>query len=74
MGLVIGFNFDRNEDQQRALVHIKQSKPMIIIGSPECTMCSTLQNLNKDEDSPEWNENMKEARQHVRFVVNVYKY
>ena len=54
-----------------ALEYIRRVKPKLIIGSPECTMFSTLQKLSG------WNANkteqLVEAKKHIEFVVQLYK-
>ena len=53
---------------------MEESKPFMLIGSPPCTMFSTLQNLSKAKrNEEEFNLKMEIARKHVRFCVELYK-
>ena len=45
-------------------------KPKLIIGSPECRMFSALQNLRKW--GPKAEEELEEAKEHLKFVAKVY--
>ena len=47
MDLMTGFDFTKPQDQARALKYVKESNPMLVIGSPECTMLSSLQNWGR---------------------------
>ena len=46
MDLMTGFDFTKPQDQARAWTYVKESKPVLVIGSPACTMFSSLQNWN----------------------------
>ena len=53
---------------------VAESKPFMLIGSPPCTMFSTLQNLSKAKrDEKEFNEKMEVAKKHVKFCIELYK-
>ena len=47
MDLRTGFDFTRKEDRDEARKKIKEEKPRLLVGSPECTMFSTLQQLSQ---------------------------
>ena len=47
MDLMTGYDFDKEEDRQRAWKILEKDKPMLLVGSPECRMFSTLQNMNR---------------------------
>ena len=47
LDLITGWNFDKKEDRDLAEKYVRDYKPLFVIGSPMCTMFSTLQNLNK---------------------------
>ncbi len=49
--LTNGWNFNVEEDCEEAWRYITTQKPLLVIGSPMCTMFSALQNLRKK--SPE---------------------
>ena len=40
------WDFSKHECGQKAFALIRKSRPYMIIGSPECTLFSTIQNLN----------------------------
>ena len=45
LDLLTGWDFGRAEDRDLAWKHVKEEEPMVVIGSPMCTMFSSLQNL-----------------------------
>ena len=51
---------------------ISETKPVLVIGSPMCTMFSSLQNLNNNRDTPEFRQRLKEAESHVEFCIKLY--
>ena len=61
----------RPEHRARARKYVEENKPKLLIGSPMCTMFSTLRNLSK------WNEEKQrkwvEARVHIQFVCELYE-
>ena len=73
MDLTNGWDFSIEKHKQAAEKYIKLVKPWIVIGSPECRMFSQMQNLAKKY----WNEDkekmMNEAKEHIRFVMRMYK-
>ena len=70
MDLTTGWDFRRKEDRQRAEQYIQEQRPLLLIGSPMCTMFSSLQRF-----AP-WNEGKQqqwvEDRKHLRFVAELY--
>ena len=56
MDLATGFDFDKGEDRRRAATRILTEKPNLLIGSPECTLFSMLQQLNLAirQNDPGW--------------------
>ena len=46
MDLTTGWDFTREEDREEARRYVEEHKPRVLIGSPACTMLSTLQNLS----------------------------
>ena len=71
MDLTNGWDFTRQSHREAAKEYIRRVKPWLLIGSPECKMFSTLQNLSGP--SPEKTEARKEAEGHMRFVCELYK-
>ena len=54
------WDFSRHECRQKAFALIRESRPYMIIGFPECTPFSTIQNLNMR--TPEGKEKVEKAR------------
>ena len=56
MDIKSGYDFDLAIDRARCWETIKRDKPLLVIGSPPCTLFSRLQELNKFmyKDSKEW--------------------
>ena len=68
------WNFSRAEDRAMALKLIEQEDPDWIIGIPPCTCFSCWQNINfRDLSDEEKDARMAEGRQHLKFVVKIYK-
>ena len=53
------WDFGKHECRQRAFKMIRETKPYMIVGSPESTPFSTIQNLNMT--TPEGKEKVKRA-------------
>ena len=68
------WNFSRHECRQKAFALIRETRPYMIIGSPECTPFSTIQNLNMR--TPKGKEKVEQARaegtMHLEFCCNIY--
>ena len=47
LDLITGFDFNKKEDRDRAWEIVKRDEPMLVVGSPECKMFSSLQNMSK---------------------------
>ena len=69
MDLTTGWNFRRN--REAAIEYVRRAKPKLLIGSPMCSMFSALQNLS--ELPKEKEETWGEAREHIKFVVQLYR-
>ena len=69
--LTNGLDFTKEAHRARAWKQTKQEQPCCIIGSPPCTLLSSLQELSKEinKNNPEWQrryeQRMKEAIVHV---------
>ena len=46
MDLRTGWDFTKAEDRERCRQYVRRTRPLVLIGSPPCTMFSRLQNLN----------------------------
>ena len=77
MDLSTGWDFDRGEDRRQAIKHIKQEKPMVVIGSPPCTVFSQLQTMSMHTQSAAWMEEYEVRKQHatrhMEFCMGLYK-
>ena len=59
--------------RERVIKLVEAEKPMLIIGSPPCTMFSQLQSLVKHmTDEHIWNQRMEQAVEHLRFCMFLY--
>ena len=47
MDLITGWGFTLERRREPAEKYIEKNKPMLVIGSPECTMLIPMQNINK---------------------------
>ena len=52
---------------------VAETKPFMLIGSPPCTMFSSLQNLKYTRDPARFAEKLENAKKHIRFCVELYK-
>ena len=71
MDLRTGYDFSKKEDQERARQQIKEERPRLLVGSPECRMFSTQQQL-----SPwtiEKARKLLDAKAHMKFVCDLYR-
>ena len=71
LDLKTGWDFDRHEHRQAAKKYIKMIKPKLVVGSPMCTMFSTLQDLTPW--TKEKQAKLKNAKEHMEFTVEVYR-
>ena len=71
MDLVTGYNFDLEEDRQKAMEILERDQPALVIGSPECKMFSGLQNLTKWTGRKQ--EKLEKAKRHLEFICKVYR-
>ena len=71
MDLTAGWDFRKQQDRDRARKYQKEHKPKPLIGSPMCTMFSTLQNRCP------WTQDrigkLVEVKDHIAFVVELYR-
>ena len=69
--LTTGWDFNQAQDRDRARDILTSTKPKLLIGSPECTMFSGLQNMKAWSTVKQ--RKLDTARQHLRFVCGLYK-
>ena len=73
MDLLTGWDFSMSRHREAARAYVRRVKPRLIIGSPECTMFSTLQNLSCKPWSSERQQKLSDAIKHVEFAVELYE-
>ena len=71
MDLLTGWDFNRSSDKTAAARHIDEQAPLLVIGSPMCTMFSTLQQLQPHDAA--WHERLRKAKGHIKFAVAMYR-
>ena len=68
------WDFSKHECRQKAFAKIRECRPCMIIGSPECTPFSSIQNF--DMRTPGGKEKVERAREegtkHLEFCGNIY--
>ena len=75
MDLMTGYDFNRTEDRRRNWNHVKQQKPLILIGSPSCREFSILQYMNTGKSHARDQEiirSHKRAVKHHEFCMLLY--
>ena len=78
--LTNGWNFELEDHRRRAWKQIKEEDPLVVIGSPPCTLFSIPYNLciNQNEQNPEWMAKYRAAlaaaEKHVVFCCAIYRY
>ena len=72
MDITTGWDFNKEDDKNKAMEYINKYKPKLIIGSPMCRMFSPLQRLSPW--NPEKERRWREDRGHLKFMVSVYQH
>ena len=68
------WDFDDVVMRDRARKKLLDEKPMLLVGSPMCTAFSTWQRINnKIRDPVTVKGELKRARQHLEFCVELYR-
>ena len=71
MDLLTGWNFDLRKDRMKAEEHQKEARPLLLVGSPMCTLFNVLQNLSGwDEREMAWYEN---SVAHMKWICQMYE-
>jgi hypothetical protein len=68
----VTWDFQKPQDRKRALDRIRVEEPFLVVGSPPCTMFSSLQNLRADKGTAKWEERRRAAEVLLVFAVVVY--
>ena len=71
MDLTTGWDFRQQEHRELAEKYVEELKPLLLIGSPMCTMFSRLQTLSGWSDKKE--ERWVDAKEHIKFVIKLYE-
>ena len=67
------WDFSRHDCRERARRLLKETRPLLLIGSPMCTWFSALQHFNKGKvDTAEWEAGFQRAVEHIKFVFELY--
>ena len=68
------WDFDCPKRSNYSLALVRAEQPALIIGSPECTAFSCIQNLNQHNirDPGQRQEQMQKAREHLIFSTCLY--
>ena len=69
--LTCGWNFNKPADRARVEAYVLEREPLSLIGSPLCTMFSSLQNLSAWSDAKQ--EKLEEGKRHLRFCMKLYR-
>ncbi len=69
----IRWDFSKPLDRKRAWERIRAEEPFLVIGSPPCTMFSSLQNLSATKGTADWMERRRSAEVLLTFAAAVYK-
>ena len=71
-----GWNFNVEEYCEEAWRYITTQKPLLVMGSPMCTMFSALQNLRRKspEGDARYKYNLNNKMEHIRFYINTYQH
>ena len=60
--------------RQRVRKLVVETKPFMLIGSPPCTLFSTLQNLSRGKrDNEKFEKEMNIAKKHIWFCIELYQ-
>ena len=80
MDLLTGYDFDKAEDRRRAFKNVAEKKPRVLVGSPPCTLFSSLMRWCRSRygGGPKWEADYQEkylkARRHVEFCAKLYRF
>ena len=69
--MTTGWDFRINEHRERDEKYVREKKPFILIGSPECAILSQMQSLSKW--GPEKETRYMEAIEHAIFMIKLYR-
>ncbi len=67
------WDFQKPQGRKRALDRIRAEEPFLVVGSPPCTMFSSLQNLRADKGTAAWEKRRRAAEVLLVFAAAVYQ-
>ena len=68
------WDFDEPAKRAQARQHLRTQKPLMLIGSPVCTVCCAWQRLNRLRRPPKvYQEELRKACVHLEFLMSLYK-
>ena len=68
------WDFSNAQQRLKAYNHICKTRPLLVIGSPMCTMFSKLMGLNRQKmGEARYQRAYKEAVSHIEFALDIYK-
>jgi hypothetical protein len=73
MDLLTGWDFELEHHRKAAEEYIDRVQPKLVLGSPMCTMFSSLQNMNPNKDTAEWKLKYEQAAEHIKFMARIYR-
>ena len=69
------WDLSKPEEQQQCRNILERRRPLLLIGSPMCTMFSRLMQLNRKHfTDEEWKAKMEDAKAHLRFAFELYRW
>ena len=70
------WDFTKASDRLKVWKLIRRERPYIIVGSPPCTMCSSLQNIARAKPGGEQRcqEKLGEAMVNLEFCAKLYRH
>ena len=71
MDLTTGWDFDLKSHRDKAEKYIEDHKPLVVIGSPPCTLFRQLQAFSPASEKKE--KKLREGVNHMEFVVQPYR-
>ena len=66
------WDFSKRSMRDKAMRRLKYQEPTLLVGSPMCTAHSSWQHINKHANPVAYDRKLREARQHLEFVCELY--
>ena len=68
-----GWDLDQLDQRQKLWKYLKEERPMLIVGSPECKAFCKLQSLN-DKTSPQYRRTLRQGLAHMKVMMEIYEW